>query len=85
MTEVPRHDVATRSLDQLADGEVGIIVGIECAPPVARRLMEIGLTPGTEITVLRRAPLGDPLEVTVRGIHLSVRRSEARSIDVAAS
>jgi ferrous iron transport protein A len=44
--------------------------------------MELGLLPGTEVEVVRRAPLGDPMEITVRGMHLSLRKSEARQIDV---
>ncbi|MBI2409367.1 MAG: ferrous iron transport protein A [Gemmatimonadetes bacterium] len=72
-----------RPLDRLAAGERGIIVSVDCPPPVARRLMELGLIPGTEIEVVRRAPLGDPLEIAVRGVHLSLRRTEARHIDIA--
>ena len=47
-----------------------------------RRLMELGLTPGVAIQVLNIAPLGDPLEILVRGCHLSLRRAEADSIQV---
>ncbi|MBW7934648.1 MAG: ferrous iron transport protein A [Gemmatimonadaceae bacterium] len=76
---------SSRPLDQLTAGERGIITSVDCPPPVARRLMELGLTPGTEVEMIRRAPLGDPLEIAIRGIHLSLRRSEARHIDVRAS
>ena len=79
----PRPTQAVRTLDELALGERGVIDGIECAPAVARRLMELGLVPGTDVQLIRRAPLGDPLEVSVRGARLSVRRSEARHINVA--
>jgi len=44
--------------------------------------MELGLVPGTEVHLLRLAPLGDPIELSVRGVHLSVRRSEAAQIYV---
>lgn len=71
-----------RVLDELESGERGVIAGIDCEPAVARRLMELGLVPGTDIEMIRRAPLGDPLEVSVRGLHLSLRRSEARWIHV---
>jgi ferrous iron transport protein A len=47
-----------------------------------RRLMELGILPGTEIVVMRIAPLGDPIELRVRGCLLSIRRAEARSIAV---
>lgn len=90
MSATPRNDAAPRSsaaaeraLDTLKPGEHGMIAALDCEPTVARRLMELGLVPGTEIVVIRRAPLGDPLEVSVRGVHLSLRRSEARHIHVA--
>jgi Fe2+ transport system protein FeoA len=70
------------SLDQLTAGERGVIDAVNCAPAVARRLMELGLVPGTAIELVRRAPLGDPIEVAVRGVRLSLRRAEARRIDV---
>lgn len=72
-----------RTLDQLRDGDHGVIDAVECPPAVARRLMELGLVPGTSITLVRRAPLGDPMEVAVRGVRLSLRRAEAREIHVA--
>jgi ferrous iron transport protein A len=48
-----------------------------------RRLMELGLLPGTRIEVVRVAPLGDPIELFARGCFLSIRKSEARLVDVA--
>ena len=77
-----REQHAARTLDQLAAGERGVIVSVDCPPTIARRLMELGVLPGTEVEVIRRAPLGDPLEIAVRGVHLSLRKSEARHIDV---
>jgi ferrous iron transport protein A len=71
------------TLDQLAPGEAGTIASLDGDPAIARRLMEMGLVPGTAVALVRRAPLGDPLELTVRGVHLSLRRTEARSIRVA--
>ena len=47
-----------------------------------RRLMELGLVPGTRVTVHKVAPLGDPLELRTRGCTLSIRRAEARAVDV---
>lgn len=83
MSQAPRDDgSAERALDELESGERGVIAGIDCEPSVVRRLMELGLVPGTDIEMIRRAPLGDPLEVSVRGLHLSLRRSEARWIHV---
>lgn len=72
-----------RPLDRLAPGEAGRIARIDAEPGITRRLMELGLVPGTEIEMVRTAPLGDPLEVAVRGLHLSLRRAEAALIHVA--
>ena len=77
-----REQHAARTLDQLAAGERGVIVSVDCPPTIARRLMELGVLPGTEVEVIRRAPLGDPMEIALRGVHLSLRKSEARHIDV---
>lgn len=49
---------------------------------VAKRLMEMGVIPGVSVTVVKTAPLGDPIEVSVRGYHLAMRKSEAESIEV---
>ena len=73
-----------RPLDGLAPGERGVIARLDCDPAIARRLMELGLVPGTSVEVIRRAPLGDPLELTARGVHMSLRRSEACLIHVTA-
>lgn len=60
------------------------VVGIAGAGAGRRRLLEMGLVPGTELRVLRRAPLGDPLELSVRGYLLSIRLDQARQIGVEA-
>ncbi len=86
MNARPRpSDSMNRALDRLAPGERGVIASVDCPPAVARRLMELGILPGTEVEMVRRAPLGDPLEITVRGIHLSLRKSEAKHIEVSPS
>lgn len=77
------HDADERPLDRLTPGERGRIARIDAEPGITRRLMELGLVPGTDIEMVRAAPLGDPLEVAVRGLHLSLRRSEAGHIHVA--
>lgn len=77
------HDEHERPLDRLAPGEGGRIARIDADPAITRRLMELGLVPGTEIEMIRTAPLGDPIEVAVRGLRLSLRRSEAGRIHVA--
>ena len=69
-------------LHELRPGERCIVRGVEGAPHAVRRLMELGLVPGTSIEFVRSAPLGDPFEVRVRGTHLSLRRSEAEQVHV---
>lgn len=49
---------------------------------IRRRIMDMGITKGTQISVMKIAPLGDPIELTVRGYHLSLRRSDAANIEV---
>ena len=72
------------SLEGLAPGERGVIlrVGNERGP-VKRRLVDMGLTPGTEVLVRKIAPFGDPIEVNLRGYELSLRREDARQIAIA--
>jgi ferrous iron transport protein A len=59
-----------------------VILRLDGDTGAVRRLMELGLVPGTRVEVLRRAPLGDPIELRLREIHLSLRRSEAAFIHV---
>lgn len=70
------------SLADLRPGEAGEITSIDCDRRMSRRLMEMGLLPGTVLKVVRVAPLGDPMEVRLRDYSLSVRRSEAAQIAV---
>jgi Fe2+ transport system protein FeoA len=59
------------------------VVAVDGPAPVVQRLLEMGLTEGTDVEVVRSAPLGDPLEVSVRGYRLSVRKDDARCVRVA--
>ena len=70
------------TLKEVAVGGAVKIVRINGAGPVKRRIMDMGLTKGTEITVRKIAPLGDPIELTVRGYELSIRKDEAAAIEV---
>lgn len=78
--EVEDNDEAWSSLDLLAVGERGKVVRIYGTGAVKRRLMDMGLTRGTEIYVRKLAPLGDPIEITVRGYELSLRKDEASRV-----
>ncbi len=71
-----------RSLALVPLGTSAIVKRVSSGRPIARRLMELGLVPGTRVTVTRVAPLGEPLELRVRNYALSIRRSEALSIEV---
>ena len=70
------------TLDQLPLGQSARILKLAGAPAVRRRLMEMGITPAATIQAIRRAPMGDPLDVKIRGYHLSLRREEAASVEV---
>ncbi len=72
----------SRTLDSLQPGDEAVILTLECEPEAAHRLMEMGLLPGTPIKIVRYAPLGDPIEILMRGYHLSLRRAEALGIMV---
>ena len=71
-----------RTLAELAPGERGKVVKVAGDAEAARRLMEMGLMRGTPVEVMRVAPLGDPLEVRVRGFMLTLRKAEAEHIEV---
>ncbi len=71
-----------RRLSELETGEECVVVEIRGKGPVARRIADMGIIPGARLKVLRRAPLGDPIELEVRGYNLSLRRSEADLIIV---
>ncbi|MBI5838428.1 MAG: ferrous iron transport protein A [Candidatus Eisenbacteria bacterium] len=69
---------------ELVPGERGEILRLDGDPVIVGRLMELGLVPGTQIEMVRLAPLGDPVELKLRDIHISIRRSEASRIHVVA-
>ena len=71
-----------RTLAQLAVGESASVATVTDADEISIRLMEMGLIPGTELKVLGVAPLGDPLEIEVRGYRLSIRKSEAARVQL---
>jgi Fe2+ transport system protein FeoA len=72
----------TRSLATLPLGVHAVVRAVNCSRAIARRLMELGLVPGTRVRITRVAPLGDPLELRVRNYALSIRRSDALSIEI---
>ena len=70
------------TLKETAAGKTVKISRINGDGPVKHRIMDMGLTKGTEVTVRKIAPLGDPIELTVRGYELSIRKDEAAAIEV---
>ncbi len=79
---MPPISPSCRRLSELAIGQSAYVQRVEGDDAIALRLMEMGLTPGCEICLLGRAPLGDPLEIRLLGYHLSLRATEANRVRV---
>jgi ferrous iron transport protein A len=71
-----------KTLKETKVGETVRVKKINGQGAIKRRIMDMGITKGTEVHVRKVAPLGDPIEVTVRGYELSLRKADAESIDV---
>jgi Fe2+ transport system protein FeoA len=69
-------------LCELRPGCVAVVQCVDTSCPVGRRLQDLGFVPGTEVTLVRRAPLGDPSEYELRGARLCLRRREAARVGV---
>jgi DtxR family transcriptional regulator, Mn-dependent transcriptional regulator len=82
MASTDQATVHQVTLDTLRVGQKGVVVRVGSLGPAKRRMMDMGLVPGTPITVQRVAPLGDPIEFTLKGYSLSLRKSEAREVIV---
>lgn len=72
------------TLNQVKPGGTVQVVKLHGEGALKRRIMDMGITKGVQVTVRKVAPLGDPVEVNVRGYELSIRKSEAESIEVTA-
>ena len=71
-----------KTLKDVKVGETGPVARLHGEGPVKRRIMDMGITKGVDIYVRKVAPLGDPIEVTVRGYELSLRKADAEMIEV---
>ena len=71
-----------RTLDHLKNGESAKVTQVLVQGKIKRRLVEMGITPGTKVTVTKRAPLGDPFEIQLRGYKLTIRQADAQGIRV---
>lgn len=69
-------------LKEVKPGEECVVREVDCDEETTLRLMEMGLVPGTKIRVIKMAPLGDPIEITLRGYHFTLRRHEAAGVAV---
>lgn len=78
----PSNGSRTTTLSTLAVGAKAVVRDVRGERSVARRLMEMGVLPGTPIEVVRIAPLGDPVELRLRGYALSIRHAEAAQVQV---
>ena len=70
------------TMDELTVGQTGAVKAINAPKQLKRRLMDMGFTKGVGVEVVKMAPMGDPMEVTVRGYHLWLRKAEAGVIEL---
>jgi Fe2+ transport system protein FeoA len=71
-----------KKLSELKPGEKGIIKRVNGSGAVKKRLLDMGLVKGTEVTMIRKAPLGDPIEFLLKGYNLSLRKVESDNVYV---
>lgn len=71
-----------KSLNNLQPGERGVVTKIAGSGPIHRRIIDMGIVPGATLKVEKFAPLGDPMEIKVKGFNLSLRKMEAETIQV---
>ena len=73
-----------KTLDTFSVGEAGIVKTVSGEGRIRRRLFDMGVTPGADVLLKKKAPLGDPLEITIRGYELTLRQSEAACVTMEA-
>ena len=71
-----------KKLDRIEKGETGLVKSVEGDGKVRRRLFDMGVTPGAKVTLRKKAPLGDPIEISIRGYELSLRKAEAELVNI---
>ena len=69
-------------LSDLKVGEKGKVVAVRGEGAIRRRLFDMGITPGAEVYLRKKAPLGDPIEIALRGYELTLRKSEASQVEI---
>ena len=76
--------MTNKLLSEFSVGERGVDTSVSGEGKMRRRLFDMGVTPGAEIFLRKKAPLGDPLEVTIRGYELTLRKTEAACVEMEA-
>ena len=71
-----------KTVNELKIGEKAIVTGLGCSGALRRRIIDMGITPGAVIIMRKAAPMGDPIEINVRGYELSVRKGDAEKIEI---
>ena len=71
-----------KTLREVKGGETATVVKLHGEGATKRRIMDMGLTKGTEVYIRKVAPLGDPVEITIRGYELSIRKADAELIEI---
>ena len=74
--------MTNKLLSEFSVGERGVVTSVSGEGKMRRRLFDMGVTPGAEIFLRKKAPLGDPLEVTIRGYELTLRKTEAACVEM---
>ena len=74
--------MAKKTVNDMKIGERAVVTGLGCSGALRRRIIDMGITPGAVVILRKAAPMGDPLEINVRGYELSISRSEAKEITV---
>lgn len=69
-------------LSDLSIGERGKVTAVRGEGAIRRRLFDMGITPGAEVYLRKKAPLGDPIEISLRGYELTLRKSEAAQVEI---
>ncbi len=71
-----------KTLDLFEIGEKGIVKSVVGEGKIKRRLFDMGITPGADVLMRKKAPLGDPIEITIRGYELTLRKTEAVCVNM---
>ena len=71
----------SNTLDKFEIGDFGVVTKVNGEGRIRRRLFDMGVTPGAEVYLKKKAPLGDPIEITIRGYELTLRKDEASFVE----